>query len=82
MFYRLTCRCNEKAKALGYDHFSLRFWGICMGINNLNKQRSPSEACSNGKYKPCFLDSAEECVGKGDADFIYHVGETCKVETT
>ena len=52
-----------------------------MGINDPNKQRSPSETCKTGKYNPCRLDNAEECVGVKFSDYIYQVGDTCKVET-
>ena len=73
--FRLACRCSDKAKAEGYPYFALRFWGICLGVKNLNTFRSTSGACATGRFKPCSSDHTEECVGKGNADFIYKVGK-------
>ena len=74
LILRLACRCSARAKEAGYPFFALRFWGICLGVQNLNSFRASSTECSTGNLKPCSAHQTEECVGKGNADFIYRLG--------
>ena len=79
-FYRLACRCSEKAKSDGYNYFALRFWGECLGMKNLHPTRSTSESCKTGKFEACPLTHIEECVGEASTDFIYQVGKVPQVK--
>ena len=68
--FRLATYCEIKAH--GYKYFSLRFYGICVGLNDLSKLSS-NEECYSPDYQAC-QDNDVICVGGGFADMVYEVG--------
>ena len=72
----MTSVCEEKAKAQGYSHFSIRFYGICYGFKLfLNNARPPKSNCVNTSYKACDDLSSVECVGADWSEYVYLVGK-------
>ncbi|XP_047127877.1 uncharacterized protein LOC100200589 [Hydra vulgaris] len=71
----LTSPCEQRAKKEGYTHFSIRFWGICVGFKSFNKAGAKLSNCKNTLYKSCDDLSNLDCVGTDWSDYIYIVGQ-------
>lgn len=69
---KLSDRCYETAKKSNYTYFSIRFYGICVGINDANG--NTTTRCMNEKFKTCDVATDKLCAGKDSADMIYQVG--------
>nr|CAJ65510.3 HyTSR1 protein [Hydra vulgaris] len=80
--HSLACRCYEKAKAKGFEYFSIRFWGECWGgkdykviENALKDPKMQSSECHSINYKQCSLSSETECAGKANTEYVYTVAD-------
>jgi hypothetical protein len=75
-FYRLACRCATEAKARGYTHFGLQFYGECYSGKNAESQYSKygqSNECVKKDGKACDDEDTSRCVGKANANYVYRV---------
>ena len=78
----MACRCYEKAKAKGFEYFSIRYWGECWGGKDLKNLESAltnpsrkSSSCHSINYKECNLSSETECAGQVDTEYLYTVAD-------
>ena len=71
----LACRCATKADEEGFTHFGLQYYGECWSSANAAvtfRKFGKSKNCANEFYGDC-VDEEEDCVGRGEANFVYEV---------
>ncbi|XP_031571013.1 uncharacterized protein LOC116305274 [Actinia tenebrosa] len=74
----LACRCAKAAKAKGYTHFGLQYYGECFSAPDASRvyaRDGASSGCVNSFYQACNAEDSNNCVGKAHANFVYRIPE-------
>lgn len=77
----LVCRCAERAKARGFTHFGLQFYGECWSGPSAESRfamHGPSKECLMGlKFPPLYCNRTDPraCVGGPHLNFVYKIEE-------
>eukprot|EP00795_Rhopilema_esculentum_P012478 gene12478-3161_t len=73
--HSLACRCNDEALKNGYEYFTLRFYGLCLGATRSASSASSIQTdCLGPGYQPCVNEASTECVGVSGSDYLYETG--------
>ncbi|CAH3126487.1 unnamed protein product, partial [Porites lobata] len=70
----LACRCAQAALNHSYIMFGLQNYGECWSGSDACDQYSrhgDSKLCIGNNYTMCDLNDDSECIGKGNANFVY-----------
>ena len=72
--HSLACRCAKAASSRGYTMFGLQNYGECWSGPDACDQYSrhgDSHLCIGQNYTLCDINDNNECIGKGDTNFVY-----------
>lgn len=79
----LACKCAKSARAGGYQHFGLQFYGECWAGHDEEDYKklgsSPMSNCagSGSSITTCNMANKKYCVGRNETNFVYRLKRTC-----